>query len=334
VWLVASALMTLACGGSSATAPAVKHVEPAAGALPDDALLLIVGAPSSLVDVRVDRLRGAKLYDRLRPYAQRALCGRGVDLDWLTNAASRALLASREVEARMQWLLVLDGRFTAADGDRLLMAAARQQLNAAIEQQQLGRFSLGKTAGLGASVLDRRYLVLGSAPWVEAAVHSLEHPQPSFATAPLWTSMSAGLACTERALCLVSAGNSRAARELSRIASGAGAAALGQQLGAADSGLAVSLPDGVQLSLRAQMPSRESAQAAIQYAKDWTWQAGLLIKLAALPDVLSGTRWQADGALLRADLDVSASDLAAYEERADQLLGSSASECPPDASAM
>jgi hypothetical protein len=330
---VAGPLLIACASSQSAAAPLDAHAAPATSAVPADPLELVVGEPSAWLDAHVDQLRASPVYARLRPMIERATCARSSDLDWLAHSATRAIVATREQAnaAPAQWLLVLVGNFTQADADRLLSAAAQRARSGAAPSpsasRAVGRFTLSEQAQLGASLLEAHVIVLGAVDWVQAALASLAHPMPSLAGSALRRELSGALRCSERSLCMLASKDSQASKEFQRTLSSAGAKALGRQLAAADTALSLALPDSVELTFLARLPSAEIAEASMRQAKDLLWQAGLLIRLAGLPDILDAARLQANTNLLQAELSVSAADLAQYEQRLSGLLAGSESAC-------
>ena len=322
----------IGCASSKAAQPGVVAPEAAQREppVPRDALALVVGAPESVVLARASELRAAPLFERLRPYVERATCTRIDEWDQLVRATSRAVLASRTQGQSDEWLLVLDGSYTEADLERLLRTAAartpRTAPAAPITIDRSGRFPVSQDDVLAASLLEARLLVLGNKAWVRAALDAISHPAPKLSDLPLWTSVAPEVRCTEQALCVLFAANGSGARGLSHALASAGAKGLGRQLVAADTALALSLPNGAELGLHAQLPDQGAAEAAQRDLKDGLWQAGLLTRLAGLPDVLSAARVSVRGAALHAELSVSESDLARYEQRAGQLLAGAVRE--------
>jgi hypothetical protein len=319
-----------ACASSqpAATAPVVPVVR----SVPTDVLELVVGEPSAWVDARIDQLRASPVYARLRPVLERATCVPAADLDWLTQKATRAVVASRTLPdtGAMQSLVVLSGDFSQADADRLLTAAVQrsgQPAGPASPPQIVGRFTLTEQAGLAASLLESHLIVLGTTDWVRAALDSVEHPVASLAGSPLRRDLAGAARCAERSVCMFAAKGSPITQNLQRGLSSAGARSLGRQLSAADAALSLSLPDGLDITFLSRLPSADIAEASVRQAKDLLWQAGLLIRLAGLPDVLNAARVQANANLLQAELSVSAADLAQYEDRLSGLIASD-NACP------
>lgn len=316
-----------ACASGNAAQP--QGTTPAAAAkveaaVPRDPIELVVGAPESVLITRAAELRASPLFERLRPYVERATCSSLSDWDQLVRATTRAVLASRSAEQSEPWLLVLDGSYSDADADRLLRTAAartpRTAPAAPIVTDRSGRFPISEDDVLAASLLEGRLLVLGEKAWVRAALDSIAHPAPKLADLPLWKSVAPEVRCAEQSLCLLAAANGSGARNLQQGLAHAGAKALGQQLVAADSALALSLPSGADLAFHAQLPDASAAEAAQRNLKDGLWQVGMLTRLAGLPDVLSAARVEQRGSALHAELSVNDADLARYELRAGQLL--------------
>lgn len=323
-----------ACGGSQASAPgttaAAAATKPAERPVPADPLALLVGNPSGVVDLRVDRLRGSQPFARVRTYLERAGCISGSELDAALATTQRALLAQRTSEQREQLFSVLSGRYTDQDAARLLEMAAQRdpeaaQAPAAPEMQ--GRFGYTRRGPLAVSLLEQRIILLGDAGWLRAALESIDKPGENFAMSKLWRELGPRAQCEARMICAFGAAGSSAGERIEGLLAGAGSRALGRDLREADSVLGISAPDDIEIELAAQMRSPEAATESAQRAKDLLWQAGLLTRLAGLPNVLGDARIAANGALLSLDLRVSASDLAAYEARLAKLLEGSGSDC-------
>jgi len=312
--------------------PGVSESARALAPVPRDPAELVVGAPESIVLARAAELRGSALFERLRPYVERATCASLSEWDDLVRATARAVLASRSGGGAEEWLLVLDGSYAETDVERVLRAASartpRSGAAAPISVDRSGRFAITEDDVLAASLLERRLLVLGSKGWLRAALAAVDQPTAKLTQLPLWTGVAAEVRCTEEAVCVLAVANGSGARALQRGLASAGAKALGQQLVAADSALTLSLPAGAELRLRAQLPEPGAAEAAQRALKDWLWQVGLLTRLAGLPDVLSAAQVSANGAALSGALSVSEADLVRYEQRAGQLLtGAALSSC-------
>jgi hypothetical protein len=322
----------LACASSSQSkAPEHAASTAAQRPLPSDPLELAVLDPSAVVSLRVDLLRSSPLYARALPYIERETCMSSAELDALIKPISRAILASRSEKNHKQWLIVLSGSFTDADAERALTAAVRgkpQTASSAEQIETIGRFQLRARSGLAASVLESRIVVLGQLDWVRASLKSIEQPIASFVTSSLWRELGGQVGCADRAVCTFAAANGVAAQDLQSSMSGLGAKALGQQLSAADTVLGLSVPDGVELGLVTRLPSPDLSEGVIKATKDWLWQAGLLIRLAGLPDVLDAVELRSSANLVQAQLRVSAEDLAQYEERVASLLEGAQSACP------
>ena len=317
-----------ASGKSAQPAVATPAAAPALAPVPRDPVELVVGAPDSVVLARASELRAAPLFERLRPYVERATCASLSEWDGLVRATSRAVLASRTEGQSAQWLLVLDGSYTEADADRLLRAAAQRTPRTApaapISVDRSGRFAISEDDVLASSLLEGRLLVLGHKPWMRAALDAIAHPAAKLGDLALWKSVAPEVRCAEQALCLLAAAQGAGARSLQRGLSSAGAKGLGQQVSAADSALTVSLPSGAEITFHAQLPDAAAADAAQRGLKDNLWQVGLLTRLAGLPDVLSAAKIDVRGAALHGELSVSETDLVRYEQRAGQLLSEAA----------
>jgi len=336
--MVSAAALAVGCASANSAQPSgtTPHGANAEPAVPRDPVELVVGAPESVLLTRAAELRGSPLFERWRPHLERATCTSLGEWDDLLRATSRSVLASRSEGDGEAWLLVLDGSYADTDAERVLRAAVartpRTTQPVPITVDRSGRFPISEDDVLAASLLERRVLVVGSRAWVRAALDRVarraEPNAPGLAELPLWRDVASEVRCTEQALCVLSAANGSGARSLQRGLASAGARPLGQQLMAADSALALSVPAGAELRLSARLPDASAADAAQRNLKDWLLQVGLLTRLAGLPDVLTAAQVGTQGSALGAQLSVSEADLARYEERAGQLLaGAMASNC-------
>jgi hypothetical protein len=323
----------VACAASQATAPPPAHVEAPAAAsvrpVPSDPLELLVGAPTAVAIATVAQVRASTLFGRVRPLIERVSCVSSEQLDGLLASTTRAIVASRQAAGpadHVEWLALLEGSYTEQDVERILASVGLP--GDAQVRESIGRFTLATRAQLGASLLEQRLLVLGSPGWARSALDAVDHPSPSFAASALWREQAPRVQCAERTLCLLSAADGVVAKPLQRALASAGAKNLGRQLGAADSALGLSAAAGVDMLMVARLQTPDAAAAALQETKDLFWQAGLLIRLAGLPDVLNDARVRAAGDQLQLDLSVSEGDLAQYQERLTQLLGDDRGSCP------
>jgi hypothetical protein len=327
-----------ACGSSQSAAPGPQHAGATAAArpVPMDPLELVIGAPSVVVDMRVDRLRSSPLFARARPFVERATCASSADIDWLSASTARAVVAARSLDDRIEWLAVLAGSYSDRDADRML-AAIRQRAAgsppSAVTKQAVGRFAITRQGEWAVSVLDQRIALLGTEAWVRAALDSVDHPAASFAASSLRRDLAERVHCAEQSVCLLAAADSFATRQLQQGLSSLGAKGLGRELSAANTALGLSMPDSLEITFLAQLPTPESAATSLEQTKDWFWQAGLLIRLAGLPNVLDAVRAQTAANLLQLDLSVRASDLEQYEQRVGQLMGNSLDGCEAMAAA-
>jgi hypothetical protein len=320
------------CGSSQSAAagPAHAGATTAARPVPTNPLELLIGAPSVVVDMRVDRLRSSPLFARARPFVERATCASSADIDWLSASTARAVAAARSVDERIQWLAVLSGTYADRDADRMLAAITQRGASAApnaVTKQAVGRFAITRQGEIAVSVLDQRLAILGTEVWVRAALDSIDHPSVSFAASSLRRDLAPRVHCADRSVCLLAAADSFASRQLQHALSGLGAKGLGRELSAANTALGLSMPDALEITFLAQLPTPESAAASLDHTKDWFWQAGLLIRLAGLPDVLNAVQAQTSANLLQLDLSVRAADLEQYEQRVGQLVGDSMDGC-------
>jgi hypothetical protein len=221
----------------------------------------------------------------------------------------------------------LVGSYTEQDADRILASTA-QGADPAL-RQPVGRFTLATRAGLATSLLEQRLLVLGTPAWVRSALESVEQPSPSFAASALWREHGPRVQCAQRTLCLLSAADGVIAKRAQRALASAGSKNLGKQLAAADGVVGANLTAGIDLAIDAELQTPQAAAEAAQQAKDLFWQAGLLIRLAGLPNVFDAAQVRAEGRQLKLDLSVSENDLAAYQDRLSKLLIDDSEQCVP-----
>jgi hypothetical protein len=332
LFVIASTLC-FGCASAQTATPNVEHASSSAPAhpVPDDPLELVVAAPDSVAVLQVDQLRSSPLFGRFRPYLERATCTPSEEWQSLAQATTRAVVASRPAKDGDQWLLVMSGKYGDDDAKRLLGEAVKRRdgdsAKPAAAAQALGRFQVNEQSDLASSVLEQRILLLGAKDWVRAAIAAVDAPSPSFAVSPLFRDLGGNVRCGTRTACLFAAANGSAAKRMQHSLLGFGAADLGRAFSESDSALALAVPSGLELSFAVHLGSAEIAQAAAKQIKDYLWQASLLTRLAGLPSVLDQAQLHADDALLHADLDVSESDLAAYEARAGRLFEEAAPSC-------
>jgi hypothetical protein len=339
--LCAACIACAACAACAST-PAARpesSASAAVSALPEDPLALIIEDPESIATVRVRQLKSSPLFERLRPHIERATCFPLAEWDALLSATERAVLAARQKpEQAPEWLAVLDGRYTEADGRRLLdlavekshstgSAAAGDAAKQAPAEAREGRFAVTARAGLAVSTLESKLIVLGSEAWVRAALAAILQPVAKFSDSALWRVVGAQLACSERTACLLSTGQGASGESLERGLSGAGAKELGQHLKGAGNGLGATLRDGLGLGFAAQLDSAQAAQDAERGLRQWLWQTNLVVRLTGMPAVLDQTRLSTQDSMVRAELDVSQADVEAYESRARGLLERALPSC-------
>jgi hypothetical protein len=336
--LLLSLLLCAACATSQSARP--EPGSPSLPPVPEDPLALVVEDPQSVAVVNVQALTSSPLFERLRPYLERATCIQLADWKPLLSATNHAALAARhKPDQEPEWLLVLSGRYTEADAHRVLELARQQSRSASAEPARempdgSGRFRVTEQGTLAVSQLDGRVLVLGTTAWLRAALASVSQPTTNFLGSGLWRNIGPQLGCSERTACLLSVANSTNARQLERGLSGAGAKQLGQELERADSALALTLSDGLALGFAAQVGSAEAAQVAERALRDWLWQANLVVRLTGLPAVLDRTKLSTQAALVRAELEVTQAELDAYEARAKPLFDRQAPSCSADAQSL
>ncbi|HEX4352359.1 MAG TPA: hypothetical protein VHZ95_05580, partial [Polyangiales bacterium] len=242
--------------------------------VPTDSLDLLIGEPSSVAIVWVDRIRASPLFARLRPMIEAQLCASSPQLDRWLVPTERAVIASRIDGDRVAWLALLSGQYTADDADQILAIAARAPAGEPATKQAHGRFEIATQGGLAASLLEGRLIAIGTPDWVAAAIDSIDRPVATFHAAPLWLDLGARVQCADRALCLLSTHDSLVARRVQHSLSSAGAKALGRELGKADSAVSASIASGAEIGYLAKLESPDAAANALQQAKDLLWQAG------------------------------------------------------------
>lgn len=333
-WILIASLAWYSCASSGtpavqSPAAAAPSTIPAPPPVPADPLELLVANPEGVIVLQVEALRGSPVLARLRPYLERTTCISGADLDWILQASRRAVTATRTTPDGEQWLAILDGTFAPADATRLLTAAVERSgaPGTAATPEARGRFQLQVQSGLAASVLEGRVALLGSADWLRAAVDAIEQPSPNFAVSELWRELGPKVRCAERHACALSVANGAAAKRVEDAFAQLGSRDLAREFAGADTAAGLDAPNGVDLALAVRLSSADVAAAGAQQLKNWVWQAGLLTRIAGLPDVLSAARIRTEGPLLAADLSVNAGDLAKYEARAGKLFERAARNC-------
>jgi hypothetical protein len=329
-WLLACGASQSAAPGVHATTPAVRTAPaPAARPVPQNPIELIVGGPNMLVDLRVDRLRGSPLLARTRTFLERATCMSAADLDWLLASTEHALVAMRDASDQAQWLLVLTGAYTEADASRMLAAVAQRDAAGSANQPQnrasAGRFTITSQGDTALCLLDAHTLLVGAGQWLRAAVEAIDQPPPSAAS--LLPDLAQRVQCDERSVCMLAAADSVAAHQLQRGLAELGAEGVGRAVSSAPTALGLTLSDGLELAFVAELSTPQAASSALEVVKSWFWQAGLLIRLAGLPDVLDAVRARSDDTVMALELSVSASDLAQYQQRIAPLIDKAADVC-------
>lgn len=293
----------------------------------------MVWGPEVVAVAQVQQLRSSPVFARLRPYIERAACIQLADWEELLAATRRLALAARaEPEGDgQQWLLVLEGRYSEPDARRLLRAALeeapREVSPGPITRDNSGRFTVAEERELAVSLLEERIIVLGTKSWVYAAVDSIAQPTAKFSDAALWREIGAQAGCSARAACVLSVANGMSARALQSGLSQAGAKGLAAEVQAADSALTLGLSEGLDLGIVAQLGSGAAAAAAERELRNWLWQANLLIRLTGMPAILDTARLSSQDALVRAELNVSPSDVEAYDARGRPLFDRVAPAC-------
>ena len=328
----------LSCATSQSARPETST--PSLPPVPDDPLALVVENPEAVAVANVQAVMGTPLFERLRPYIERATCVQLADWNAVLSATQRAALAVRQKpEQPPEWLLVLSGSYSEAEARRALELAHKKSHGSAAdpirdERDGSGRFGVAEQGTLAVSQLEGRLLVLGTRAWVRAALAAVAQPTTSFSGSTLWRAVGTQLGCDQRSACLLSAANSGNAELIERGLAGAGARQLGEAVQGADTALGLTLTEKLNLGLAAQLGSNEAAQVAERGLRDLLWQANLVVRLTGLPAVLDRTQLSTQGALLRGELDVSKDELAAYEARAKPLFDRQAPSCSPDAQSL
>jgi|GEM_PF-6642367 len=331
-------MLCAACATSQSTRPDTSTLS--LPPVPEDPLALVVENPESVAVANVQAVMGTPLFERLRPYIERATCIQLADWNAVLSATRRAALAVRQKpEQQAEWLLVLVGSYSEADARRALELAHKKSRGSAADpvrdvRDGSGRFGVAEQGTLAVSQLEGRVLVLGTQAWVRAAIAAVAQPTASFSGSPLWRTVGTPLGCNERSACLLSAANSGNAELIERGLAGAGARQLGEAIQSADTALGLTLTDKLNLGLAAQLTNGEAAQLAERGLRDLLWQANLVVRLTGLPAVLDRTQLSTQGALLRGELDVTKEELDAYESRAKPLFDRQAPSCSPDAQSL
>jgi hypothetical protein len=332
VCAAAAAAPACATTKSAQTKPAVAELP----RVPADPLALLVEDPESVIVARVQELQSAAVFARARPYIERATCVQLAEWESVLSATSRAALATRREnkDKSAQWLLVLDGRYSDGDAQRLLGTAIKQtrgadaaNLASQTALDSSGRFSVTQRGPLAVSLLEARLLVLGTTPWVQAALASIAKPAAAFSESGLWRSVGTQLHCSERSACVLSTANGANAHYLEDGLANAGAKDLGERLQGADGVLAVTASEGLGLGFAAQLGSADAAQGAERELRDWLYQVNLVVRLTGMPAIFDRARLSTSDTVVRAELDVTKAELDAYEARAKPLFDREAPSC-------
>lgn len=295
---------------------------------------MIVEDPESVVVARVQELQGSPVFARLRPYIERATCVQLAQWDAVLSATRRAALATRRKDERSQWLMVLDGRYSDGDAQRLLETAVKQtrtadaaSLASQTALDSSGRFSVTQRGPLAVSLLDARLIVLGTTAWVQASLGSVAKPVAKFSDSGLWRVVGTQLGCAERSACVLSTANASNARYLEDGLANAGAKGLGERLQGADAAFGLTATEGLGLGFAAQLSSAEAAQGAEQELHDWLYQVNLVVRLTGMPAIFDRARISTQATVVRAELDVTSAELDAYEARGKAIFDREARSC-------
>jgi hypothetical protein len=222
--------------------------------------------------------------------------------------------------------VILAGRFGEADVGRALEALARRtQPGDPLGSRAQGRWNIGQKGPWSAIVLEERLLIAGHDGFVGSTLDSIEHPEvPRYAQAPIFLELGGKMECLERSVCGLITPDSSASRRVKSELSGVGMKKVGRELATAQSGVSLAVGEGIVLSAVAHMQNDEAAEALAKDTKDWLWQAGLVARLAGLPDVLGDAEVNTESSFTDLKVRVGEKDLARLEQRFEQMLGDEA----------
>jgi hypothetical protein len=341
--LTISLLALGACASSQSATPAVQHAEVAAATpapppppIPQDPLDLVAGDVSMFASARIDVMKDKDAFAAVRRSLTRYGCVSAADFDWLAEQTQRALLLSRGDANQQEFSVILAGQFSEPDAGRVLeMLARRTGTTDAVTSRTQGRFAVSQTGPWSASVLENRLLVAGHDGFVGSTLDVIDHPpQARYAQSGIFQELGDHMHCLDRSLCALITPESAVAQRMKGELAGVGMKKVGRELVSGQSGVTVSVGDGVVLNVGAHLQNDEDANTLAKDTKDWLWQAGLVARLAGFPDILGDAQVDTSGSFTDLKIRVGQGDLARLEQRLDQMIGDDATaRCAASAAA-
>jgi hypothetical protein len=329
--LFACAWSSAACGSSAAPAAQGTTAEKAASALPPlptDAWAVVPDGARSFFFADVAAARATPHFGYARQWIATA-CLSPEQQALLLDKTDRIVAAQWPGDANgsaEQSALIAQGRFDDGDVERALgIVDAKRDPKAASLEKAHGRFRVRARGPLAAARIGEGLLVMGDAALVERALALADGAtDPRLQDGALFvrTGARAHLS-TSTALLVLSPDEA----PLRRIARTLGSVGLPKDAIAGTSVVTARVGEGVALEARILKDDPGSATRVADAVRAKLGQIGFLARLAGLPPILDRLQVQAEGAVLRAGVEVSASDLTAIDARLRDQYG--AAECAP-----
>ncbi|MDD9931970.1 MAG: hypothetical protein OXT09_00125 [Myxococcales bacterium] len=337
------AVGSVACGG--AATPAAKSaadLPPPPPAIPVDALDVLPAGAQQVARVDLTELRGSEHFPRIDGWARRMGCiDAGARDHWLLRRGSEALVATYAPAADAPpgtaplTVVLVAGKFVAQDGTAALHEAARLLPTArgprAVEE--LGRFRVERQGRLAASVLDRRWLLVGDGEGVERVLRRLDTLEGPARGAPLSADETLAaqhgfpqslsnstitlLGSTDRSA------NARIRRQLRRMGAGRAGAGLAEGPVAAQ----LMIAGHARAEVLGTYQSTQAASEASKALRGLFSRANLLMRLAGLGPILDEAKISVEGEVLRVSLSQGSGATAKLFRRLDAMIRVMASPC-------
>jgi hypothetical protein len=331
--LLASAFLGLlaSAGCGSSAAPAAQATttpaKPALLPLPTDAWAVVPDGARSFAFIDVGAARASQHFAYARTWVASA-CYTPEQQALLLDKTDRIVAAQWPAEGGggERSALVAQGRYDGADVERALdlIESARGPKTASVEKAQ-GRFRVHTRGVLAAARIGDALLVAGDATVVDKALALAEGGAGRLREGELVTRTNIGSELTTSTALLVLSPDEAPLRRIARMLGSVGMpkdAVAGTSVVIARVGEA-----SVTLEARIMKDDAASATRIADTVRAKLGQIGFLARLAGLPPILDRLQVQAEGTLLRAAVEASASDLAALDARLREQYGST--ECGP-----
>ncbi len=333
---------SIACASTTAvTAPAATAVNapPPPPPVPQDALDLVPADAQALADIDLTAFTRAHDFTTWRGWATRFACAPADELDWLLGTTQRAIVASTGARPKTEGLVILAGKYTAADvphGLSLLErgksgVVAAPTASAAIpaaRSAKHGRFDVTTHAALSATQLEGRLLIAGDSALLLRVLDRLDTPASDhFADTEPYRSLRSQLGCAGRAICGALLPGSEGARILKKQLTNVGMKALGESLADVPSGVMLDLREGLTFASASPMHTIDDAHSVEKQINDWLWQLGVFARLAGFPDVLDQIQVHVADTTVQLHLTLLPAALSKLEGRVDDMLGDGEGAC-------